>query len=148
MRPESPHSSSRRFFPGRGEALLLLLLSGCSNYGQVEYEGILAHPSGEWSDQDRFMVTAIPAANNYFDRETYIRVSAIPYYPSVVVAVQRSAQKLNHWSEETFRANTDTLMADAAGMYVDWQHNRLVDSRGFYFRDKAQIDAVEFLITI
>ena len=39
-------------------------------------------------------------------------------------------------------------MADAAGMYVDWQRNRLVDSRGFYFRDKAQIDAIEFLITI
>lgn len=74
---------------------------------------------------------------------------AIPYYPSVILAIQRSAQSIAHWPENIFRANTDTLMADAAGMFVDWEHTgRVVDSRGNYFKSRLQMDVLELLITV
>ncbi len=122
---------------------------GCFNSGQVLYEEILSHPSAGWSDQQCFTVIAIPAVHNHFDVETNVKVMAVPYYPSVIIAIQRSAQHLAHWSEGTFRANTDTLMADAAGMYVDWRHDeRITDPRGNYLHDSRQIDVLEFLVTI
>src|SRR5437899_1053491 len=128
--------------------LQIFLLSGCHNSGQLRYEEIIARPSSDWSGEECFMVASIPVTYNVFDQNTSVKIFATPYYPSVILAIQRAAQKVNHWSEETFCANTDTLMADAAGMYVDWKQNRLVDSRGYYLRDKTQIDAIEFLITI
>lgn len=126
-----------------------LFFPGCFGSDQALYEEILSHRPAEWSSQDCFSVIAIPAAFNHFDQEARVKVIAIPYYPSVILAIQRSAQGVAHWSEESFRANTDTLMADAAGMYIDWEHNgKLVDARGNFFREPVQIDVVQFLIAI
>jgi hypothetical protein len=53
-----------------------------------------------------------------------------------------------HWSESEFIFNVDALMKEDNGLYVDWQTNRLVDSRGNYFKDCTQIDSLMFLISI
>ncbi|MBI4810371.1 MAG: hypothetical protein HY800_02805 [Ignavibacteriales bacterium] len=87
-------------------------------------------------------------SHNLYDMRTNIKIIATPYYPSVILAIQRISQGIYHWSEEDYRMNVDALMKDNAGLYVDWAAKRFMDSRGNYYRDKLQIDSLMFLITI
>ena len=125
-----------------------VLLSGCFWVGQEQYEDVLTKPSDQWSSREALTVIISPIGNNFFDGQTNIKVMATPYYPSVILALQRKAQQRHHWSEDEFRSNTDSLMREALGMSVDWRNNRFYDSRGYYFWDKYQIDSLMFLITI
>jgi hypothetical protein len=128
--------------------LALFLASGCFYIGRDQYEDLLTQPSENWSSRDAITVLSSPVAHNLYDFRTNIKVMATPYYPSVILAIDRQAQRLRHWTEEEFRANTDDLLRDDAGMYIDWHTGRFVDSRGNYLQRKEQIDSLMMLITI
>ncbi|MDI6767399.1 MAG: hypothetical protein QME52_11300 [Bacteroidota bacterium] len=128
--------------------IIVTLLSGCVYFSSNQYDIITSRSSTEWDYRDALTVIAASMTHNFIDNRTNIKVIATPYYPSVNLAIQRNAQLVNHWTEEEFRFNTDMLLRDNVGMYIDWETNRFVDSRGNYFRDKLQIDSLMFLITI
>ncbi|MBI5476014.1 MAG: hypothetical protein HY964_04680 [Ignavibacteriales bacterium] len=126
-----------------------LFFCGCFYVGKDRYEDVLQKPSIDWSSRDALTVIISPIANNLFDQQSpNIKVFATPYYPSVILGIQRAAQQREHWSEEQFCFNTDQLLKDGAGLYMDWESYRFVDARGNYFHDKTQIDSMLFLITI
>lgn len=133
----------KKIFP-----VLLLFFSGCFYIGQEQYEDVLRKSSDQWSSREALTVLISPMGHNFNDPRTNIKIMATPYYPSVILAIQRNAQRLHHWTEEEFRSNTDALAKDALGLSVNWRDNRFVDSHGDYFRNELQIDSLMFLITI
>ena len=128
--------------------LICSLLSGCFYIGRNQYKDVVEKPYSEWGLRECLTVISAPIAHNYFDFRTNVKVSATPYYPSVVLAIQKNAQRIMHWSESEFRMNVDALMKEDNGMYLDWQTGRLVDSRGNFFKEHTQIDSLMFLITL
>ena len=94
------------------------------------------------------MIIASGNENNYLDNNTNIKASATLYSPSVVLAINRNAQRLHHWSEDEYRRRTEELLWGTLGLYVDWKKNGLIDSRGNYFTDVSQLDSIYFLLTL
>ena len=130
-------------------SFIVFYFIGCFYVGKESYEDIIGKPSTDWSIRDGLTVIISPIAHNLFDNGSpNIKVFVTPYYPSVVLAIERSEQRIKHWSEDEYRLNADKLLKDAVGMYMDWNNNRFVDSRGNYFRTPEQIDSLLFLITI
>ncbi len=133
----------------RSIGAMVILLSGCYYIGQDQYADILQKPSVEWSSRDDLTVLISPIAHNLFDQGSpNVKVFATPYYPSVIIAIARGRQRLLHWSETQYQSYADGLAKDDLGMYIDWEKNAFVDSRGNYFRDPLQIDSLMFLVTI
>ncbi len=128
--------------------IILFATSGCFYFGKYTYHDIIKKQSDEWSIRDALIVLASPIAHNLYDKRTNIKIMATPYYPSVIFAIQRIAQRINHWTEEQFRINTEQLLKDNIGLYIEWETNHLVDSRGNYFRSIEQVDSLMLLITI
>jgi len=128
--------------------IIPFVLSGCFYIGKQTYYDVIEKPSDEWSIRDALIVLASPIAHNLCDQRTHIKVIATPYYPSVVLAIERNAQRINHWTEEQFRVNAEELLKDNVGLYIEWETNRFVDSRGNYYHNVEQIDSLMFLITI
>ncbi|MBI4810906.1 MAG: hypothetical protein HY800_05600 [Ignavibacteriales bacterium] len=128
--------------------IIVTLLPGCIYFSSNQYDIITRRSSTEWDYHDALTIIAASMSHNYFDIYTSIKVIATPYYPSVIIAIQRNAQLANRWKDEEFRFNTDMLLRDNVGIYIDWETNRFVDSRGNFFCDKLQIDSLMFLIRI
>ena len=128
---------------------LLAVLSGCFYIGQETYFDQVRRTSAEWSSRDILTVMTSPVAHNLFDRDCpNIKVMAMPYYPSVILATERRAQQANHWTEEHFRSETEQLLMDDLGMYYDWSARRFVDARGNYLHAPVQFDSLLFYIKI
>lgn len=128
--------------------LSLVNLSGCFYVGKDTYLDIVQRPYTEWSERDVLTVIAEPAAHNYFDFRTNIKVCATPYYPSVILAIQRAAQRIHHWDEFEFRMNVEQLLKENTGMYYDWESQRFVDPKGNFLKSPLQFDSLMFLITL
>jgi len=128
--------------------LFSVMLSGCFYFNRDQYADIISKPSEEWDFRECLTVITTPVGHNLLDYRTNIKVAVTPYYPSVVYALQRNAQRIMHWSEEEYRFNVDQLMRECNGLYVDWSRNRLVDSRGNFYKDFTQIDSLMFILTI
>ena len=128
--------------------IIPFVLSGCFYIGKNQYEDIIKKPYTEWDDQECLTIVAGAMSHNLYDMRTNIKIIATPYYPSVILALQRISQGIHHWSDNEYRLNVDALLKDNAGIYVDWNAQKFVDSRGNYYRDKVQIDSLMFLITI
>ncbi len=126
-----------------------IIFSGCFYIGQDRYEDIIQTPSYEWSIRDGLTVILSPIAHNLYDfGSPNIKVYATPYFPSVVLAIERAEQRIKHWNEEEYQKNVDKLLKEAVGMYRDWERESFVDGRGNYYKDHTQIDSMLFLITI
>lgn len=125
-------------------SVLVLLLSGCFN----KYSDIIQKSNNEWDFRECLTVISASVGSNFLDFRTNIKAAVTPYYPSVVFALQRNAQRIMHWSESEFQYNTNELMKLSNGLYIDWKNNKLVDSRGNYYKDYIQIDSLMFLITL
>jgi len=123
-------------------------MAGCFYVGGDQYEDVLRRPSSEWSTRDCLTVILSAMRNNLSDNGTDIRVFATPFYPKVILAMNRRSQLLKSRSDEQFHADVDTLLAVQAGVYMDWQNERLVDSRGFYIDTETQFDSLLFLVTL
>jgi hypothetical protein len=143
-----------------GGALPLLgafLLSSCFYFGKNDFEDVVQEPPEKWSTRDCLTIVMGVAQDNLSDpRSPNIKVVAIPYYPSVVAAIERRAHILGplqyqpftyRHTEEAYRHHLDTMMALEAGVYVDWSTGRYVDSRGNYLRDPTQLDYLMFYIS-
>lgn len=127
----------------------MLSVQSCFYIGKERYEDIIQRPASEWSIRDELTVVISPIAHNLYDQNSSnIKVFATPYYPSVILALERAEQRINHWSEEEYRLNVDKLMKDAVGIYMDWDNDRFVDDRGNFYRHPTQIDSMLFLITL
>jgi hypothetical protein len=128
--------------------LIVCIFSGCYYFGKNQYADVVEQPSSNWDFTECLTVISAPIGHNFFDFRTNIKASATPYYPSVVLAIQRRAQRKMDWSESEFQANVDALMKENNGLYIDWQTNRFVDSRGNFFKEYTQIDSLMFLISL
>ena len=128
--------------------LTICIFSGCFYFGKNQYADVVRKPNSDWDFRECLTVISAPIGHNYFDFRTNIKASATPYYPSVVLAIQRNAQRIMHWSESEFQVNADALMKEDNGIYIDWATNKMVDSRGNYFQHHTQIDSLMFLITL
>ncbi|MBA4311119.1 MAG: hypothetical protein C0417_00665 [Chlorobiaceae bacterium] len=126
----------------------IFFLQSCFYIGKDRYEDIIQKQSTDWSIRDEQIVMISPIAHNLFDQNSpNIKVFATPYYPSVVLAIERAEQRIKHWQDDEYRQNADKLLRDAVGLYMDWENYKFMDARGNYLRDITQIDSMQFLIT-
>ncbi len=124
--------------------LACLALSGCTAYDEV-----MKTPITEWSTQQSLLVLTSCMQHNLFDfRSPVVKVFAIPYYPSVIVASERVWRDRSPVPDSEFRASTEQLARANAGLYIDWKTNRFVDGRGNYFRGPLQLDSLMFMIRL
>lgn len=87
--------------------------------------------------------------NNLNDQHgANIQVIATPYTPAVIAAINRMSQAKEHWSDRETQNQIDTSLFLQAGLYFDWQTNRLMDSRGNYMGRTGRLDNLQFLITL
>lgn len=132
-----------------GLIFITWILPGCFYFGKERYEDIIKTPSYSWSIRDELTMILEPMAHNLNDiNNPNIKVYVTPYYPSVVLAIERAEQRKKHWNEEEYRKNVDQLLKESVGLYMDWEGEKFVDARGNYFRSHTQIDSLLFLITI
>ncbi|MDI6734408.1 MAG: hypothetical protein QMD50_02910 [Patescibacteria group bacterium] len=112
------------------------------------YETIIKRPVSLWNRRDCLTVMMENIQSNILDMRTNIKVYATPYNPTVIAAMSkfRWLQIPVHQTEA--ESNFEALLKDNFGMYYDWNHQKIMDSRGNYFKDKTQIDSIMFLITI
>ena len=129
--------------------ILACVLSGCAYFGRDHYDDILRRATSTWTIDDDLTVIASVMKDNLHDANSpNIKVFATPYYPCVITAVCRMSQTKKRWSENEFQQSMDAILVGQAGLYMDWESNRLVDSRGSYLRNPLQMDSLLFLITI
>ena len=142
-------------------ALLLLSvlgLAGCFYFGKDDFEDVVQRWPEDWSTRDCLTIILGATQHNLFNsRSPDIKVIAIPYYPSVIAAIERRAHVLGplqyqpftySHADETYRHRLDTMLATEAGMYVDWSTKQYVDSRGNYLHEPTQIDSLLFYVSI
>ncbi len=133
----------------RHTLLCLILVGGCASLGRDEVEDVLRRPPTAWSTEECFNLIVLSMRHNLLDpRSPNIKVIATPFTPGVIAAINRISQLNKHWSDEETRNQIDTSLARQAGMYFEWQSNRLVDSRGYYLKSDSQLSALEFLVTL
>jgi hypothetical protein len=130
--------------------LVLLLLPGCYYLGQNTYKDIVDDPSSGWSGPEVLTVIMEAGNHNLLDGRTNIKAIATPYYPSVIKAIGRRAQLLNHWSEAQFRGWVDRLLYEGSGMYVNWESpsEPIYDSKLHHLDSIAQFDSLMVLLTL
>ncbi len=127
---------------------IILILSSCNYFRLDTYNEVIQRPYYDWNYRDELIVMSSPLAHNLFDNRTNIKIMVTPYYPSVILAIQRNAQRKYGWAETEFRLNTDVLFHEALGMFYEWDTRRVVDCRGNYLKDKCQFDSLLVLISI
>lgn len=127
---------------------LIVVFISLSNGCFKNFEEVVKNDSYTWSYRDILIVMASSISHNLIDNRTNIKVIATPYYPQVIMAIQRMAQHRAHWTEAEFRHNTDILLYEALGMYYEWNTRRFVDGKGNYLKDMCQFDSLLFLVTI
>ncbi len=107
-------------------AVPLLALGGCFYIGQHQYESIIRIPPERWSSRDELTIVLGGMVHNLTDEKRQVDVVVTPFYPSVILALNRMRMSQQHWTDDEACYHLDELMHAAAGMYVDWQDGRLV----------------------
>ncbi|MBI5476813.1 MAG: hypothetical protein HY964_08775 [Ignavibacteriales bacterium] len=124
-------------------SLLILFLEGCLSVKET-YD----KPPNEWNSNECLLILSNAISHNLFDNRTNIKIIATPYYPSVILALYRNRNEVRKWTMDQYKIDVDELMKYNAGLYYDWTSNKIVDSKGNYFKDKTQIDSLMFMISI
>ena len=125
-----------------------IISAGCYYIGADNYDDIVNRPSAEWTSRERMTVIAAVAQSNMQDKEVNIVVSVIPYYPSVITAINRSVQAQKKLTEEEYRFNiaseliNDTL-ADAVR-----DNTKLLDEKGDFHKDLLELDSLMFYVSL
>jgi len=127
-----------------------LLLNGCYYLGHNKFKDIIPHPSRDWSAPECLTVIMEAGEDNLLDKRTNIKAIVTPYYPSVVKALNREAQKQSHWSEKVYQQTTDRLIYESCGMFVDWEDENepVYDYKLKPLNNPLQFDSVMFLLTL
>lgn len=132
----------------RGRVKLLLLafgMAGCFTPADVA----LQRDPALWTRRDCLAIMTAAMRTNFLDQSCpNIKVIATPYTAAVIQAIQRFAQIRNKWTEAEYRRQTDTLLAQTAGLYLDWINGILMNGSGAIVRDAGQLDSLLFLVTI
>lgn len=128
--------------------VLASFLSGCFYFGKDQFEDVVNRPSNDWSSRDCLTIMTSVMANNFTDQSSNIEVIATPYYPSVVEAISRLEQSKKHLSEAQFAMNMDTSLSEQLGLYLDRDNGRMINSRGYFVKDRTDIDSLSFLVTL
>jgi hypothetical protein len=136
-----------------------ILLSGCFYFGKDNFEDVARKSPETWDTRDCLTIILGAAQSNYADdiHNPGIKIVAIPYYPSVIAAIERHAHLLgplqyapftyNH-SEETYRRRLDSMLAIEAGVFMDWSQAKYVDAHGKYLQDPTQVDFLMLYISL
>ncbi|HUN64734.1 MAG TPA: hypothetical protein VMW43_01430 [Bacteroidota bacterium] len=148
--------------PANGAALILFLMttvSGCFYVGRDDFDDVVVKPPDSWDTRDCITVILGAAVSNYADNihNPGIRIVAIPFYPSVVAAIERREHLLGplqyqpftyEHTDRRFRQRLDSMLAIEAGVYLDWRTEKFVDVRGNYLRSPTQLDFLLFYLSM
>ncbi len=124
------------------------LLVGCFYFGKDDYEDILQRPSSQWSSRDRLTIIAAVSQSNLMNKTANIWVVAIPYYPSVITAINRSLQAQNRWDETEFERSIAMTLVDDSASSLICEHTKLLDDKGIYHKDILEIDSLLFFVSL
>lgn len=129
--------------------ILCCILVGCFYVGQDRFSDIIQRPPSTWSNRDCLTVVLAAMHHNYFDQNSpNIKVMAMPYTPWVVMALNRLSQSKQRWSDTEYEHQLDAALKGISGLYLDWDVNHFVDSRGNYLRNVGQLDSLLFMVTL
>ncbi len=112
------------------------------------YDTIIKRPVSEWNRRDCLTVMMGNMRSNLRDNHTNIKVYATPYCPSVIAAMTKFRWLQIPVPQPVAESDFETLLRESFGMYYDRDNEKIMDSRGNYFKNKTQIDSIMFLITI
>ena len=129
--------------------LLAFFSLNCHFLGKQEDDPVILQPDIVYSNDEYLTQMASAMRHNLTDLENpNFKVIAMPYYPSVIISINRRAQRDNEWSEQEYRNNLDTLLRANVGLYMDWKEGKFVDAKGNYFKDCLQVDSLMFNVTL
>ena len=127
--------------------VILATFSGCFYIGEDNYDDVMKKPATSWSSRDALTVTMACAVTNLNDvTSPNVKVIATPYFPSVILASNKVWEDRNHITMQEFKSTSEDIARYNAGLYIDWDKNQFVDSRGNYFRGPLQLDSLMFYI--
>lgn len=110
---------------------------------------ILLRPPSSWTNRECQTLIVSKISHNLAKSGVNIYVTATPYYPSVVAAINRMQAAEYHWDDSTTQVRMDALLKTGVGLYKDWESKgKLVNSRGNYYRTPDEIDSMLFLISL
>jgi hypothetical protein len=104
-------------------SMFVLPWAGCATFDPRSTDEILLDPSSEWSPPEQLTVIMAAAADNLLDNRTNIKAIVTPYYPSVIRALGRKAQREYRWGEDEYHRYVDKLVHESSGMYIDWEQS-------------------------
>ncbi len=150
----NPSKRPKGFYPLLGA----VILGGCFYFGKNDFEDIVQRSPEEWSTRDCLTVILGVMQHNFYDNESpVVKIVALPYYPSVVAAIERRAHILGplqyqpftyaHTSE-MYRRRLDSALALEAGVFIDWAAGQFVDRHGNYLRNPTQLDLIMFYVSL
>src|SRR5258708_1502878 len=136
----------------------VLMQYGCFYLGKNDFGDVVQQSSEEWSTRDCLTVILGVMQHNFNDLGSpSVKVVALPYYPSVIAAIERRAHILGPLqyqpftyahTKEMYRHRLDSALALEAGIYMDWSVGRYVDNRGNYLREPTQLDLLMFYVSL
>lgn len=112
------------------------------------YGTIIKKPVSTWNRRDCLTIMMGNIRSNLLDNRTNIKVYATPYTPAVIAAMSKYRWLQIPVPESAAVSDFESLLKETFGMYYDGENEKIMDSRGNYFKDRAQIDSIMFLITI
>ena len=121
----------------RSWTLLILgwIAAGCFYVITDDYNDILERPSSQWTSRERLTVIASVAQSNLSDRETNVGIVVIPYYPSVITAINRSMQATKGWDEDELQRSIALTVSDDTMSSLFQNHANLLNEKGNYHKD-------------
>jgi len=128
--------------------ILALAVAGCFYVMKDDYDEILERPSSQWSSRERLTVIAAVAQSNLWDKETNVGVVVIPYYPSVITAINRSMQATKGWDEDELQRSIALTVSDDTLSSLFQNHANLLNENGIYHKDVLELDSLMFLVTL
>lgn len=112
------------------------------------YNTIINRPVSAWNRRDCLTVMMENIRSNLLDNHTNIKVYVTPYTPAVIAAISKFHFMQLPLPPHVAESNFESLLKETFGMYYDRENEKIMDSRGNYFKNKLQIDSLLFLITI
>lgn len=110
---------------------------------------ILLRPPSSWTNRECQTLIVSKISHNLTKTGVNVYVTATPYYPSVVAAINRMQSVEYHWDDSTSQVEMDALLKTGVGLYKDWESTgKLVNSRGNYYRTPDEIDSLLFLVSL
>jgi len=128
--------------------ILAVAAAGCFYVMKDDYDEVLERPSSQWSSRERLTIIAAVSQSNLWDKGTNVGVVVIPYYPSVITAINRSMQATKGWDEDELQRSIALTVSDDTMSSLFQNHANLLNEKGNYHRDILELDSLMFFVTL